>query len=681
MQTITLNPPRKVLLKFMIVMFAGLFLLLFASSASAATYISPTPTSEAELLNCPFTAGGNQTVISLGNIRGISRVPALSSHIVNDNVSAGVYSVELYTWDSYESLDKSRAFPGSDQDDESIRVSFRRGNNTLARTSKTGDLTDYSDYAYWIGTVNSSLTLSSSADNIYVDFVGDSVGAGCMRLTSLSSACGNSLVEAGEQCDDGNTSNGDGCSSSCQDEAPLPTSANLISRDFNTPTSMDVSVPYDINSIVKNNSKSDISVAFDDDIQYSYDNSNWVVVGVSKHGSLNAGASRVDAETFTPNTAGNVWLKHCVNINGTVTEDSSDNCSTKGPFVVSNPIINPSQVNLVSRSLVLPATIDENVPFNLSSQVYNNSVNDINTSFTDSLSYSYDGSIWTEINTYPHANLPSGSSRVDSSSFTPSTSGDLWLKHCVNINGTVTEDSSDNCVTIGPVVINAAPIDLTPVSISIDNSTLASFDQTTGIFNNINVRYAARNTGGGDIKSSFLNFLGLDLGADGGIDRSITDSIGSIQGNTSSPVQTVTIANNIFVGAHDVIVWVDNTADSASSGSVLETNETNNRIGPIIVPVPDPLLSIVPVDRIVRSGESAELEWSTPALYLTSLDCAVSGPTLDSIPVDPNASSGSDLIVTGPLTSKSVFVFSCNIGRSTFEASVSVNVVPSFEET
>lgn len=30
--------------------------------------------------------------------------------------------------------------------------------------------------------------------------------------------CGNSVIESGEQCDDGNTTNGDGCSSTCQSE-------------------------------------------------------------------------------------------------------------------------------------------------------------------------------------------------------------------------------------------------------------------------------------------------------------------------------------------------------------------------------------------------------------------------------------------------------------------------------
>ena len=30
------------------------------------------------------------------------------------------------------------------------------------------------------------------------------------------SKCGNGVVEGGEACDDGNTANGDGCSSQCQ---------------------------------------------------------------------------------------------------------------------------------------------------------------------------------------------------------------------------------------------------------------------------------------------------------------------------------------------------------------------------------------------------------------------------------------------------------------------------------
>lgn len=37
---------------------------------------------------------------------------------------------------------------------------------------------------------------------------------------AIASECGNNDVEAGEQCDDANTQDGDGCSSSCQWETP-----------------------------------------------------------------------------------------------------------------------------------------------------------------------------------------------------------------------------------------------------------------------------------------------------------------------------------------------------------------------------------------------------------------------------------------------------------------------------
>jgi len=42
--------------------------------------------------------------------------------------------------------------------------------------------------------------------------------AGCS-----SSVCGNGMVESGEQCDDGNTMSGDGCSSTCKVEATIDT--------------------------------------------------------------------------------------------------------------------------------------------------------------------------------------------------------------------------------------------------------------------------------------------------------------------------------------------------------------------------------------------------------------------------------------------------------------------------
>lgn len=39
---------------------------------------------------------------------------------------------------------------------------------------------------------------------------------------ALSAACGNGSIDAGEECDDGDTTSGDGCSSQCTSEAPAP---------------------------------------------------------------------------------------------------------------------------------------------------------------------------------------------------------------------------------------------------------------------------------------------------------------------------------------------------------------------------------------------------------------------------------------------------------------------------
>jgi len=48
---------------------------------------------------------------------------------------------------------------------------------------------------------------------------GDRCSSTC-QLEQIAPVCGNSAVETGEQCDDGNTTNGDGCSSACQTEQP-----------------------------------------------------------------------------------------------------------------------------------------------------------------------------------------------------------------------------------------------------------------------------------------------------------------------------------------------------------------------------------------------------------------------------------------------------------------------------
>jgi cysteine-rich repeat protein len=43
-------------------------------------------------------------------------------------------------------------------------------------------------------------------------------GDGCSANCTVEPECGNGILEAGEECDDGNTTDGDGCSASCEDE-------------------------------------------------------------------------------------------------------------------------------------------------------------------------------------------------------------------------------------------------------------------------------------------------------------------------------------------------------------------------------------------------------------------------------------------------------------------------------
>ena len=57
---------------------------------------------------------------------------------------------------------------------------------------------------------------------------GDGCSATCQTEAPPAPVCGNGDLETGENCDDGNTDPGDGCSATCQDEPPPPSGVAAV---------------------------------------------------------------------------------------------------------------------------------------------------------------------------------------------------------------------------------------------------------------------------------------------------------------------------------------------------------------------------------------------------------------------------------------------------------------------
>lgn len=99
------------------------------------------------------------------------------------------------------------------------------------------------------GTYYIELTRSSSTDTDGGDYQ--------LAVTSEVPVCGNSTIEAGETCDDGNTTGGDGCSATCAFETAA-TNSTPATIDGTTPTATRVATVSGCNTTV-----SDVTVDLD----------------------------------------------------------------------------------------------------------------------------------------------------------------------------------------------------------------------------------------------------------------------------------------------------------------------------------------------------------------------------------------------------------------------------------
>lgn len=85
--------------------------------------------------------------------------------------------------------------------------------------------------ATWDG-ITSGTNYIGSGVYVYVVTANDGIYEtnvnSCMIVTAPKPVCGNNIIETGEQCEDGNTTSGDGCSATCQTEATAACSSAAL---------------------------------------------------------------------------------------------------------------------------------------------------------------------------------------------------------------------------------------------------------------------------------------------------------------------------------------------------------------------------------------------------------------------------------------------------------------------
>ncbi len=176
--------------------------------------------------SCPFTAGGGDILVNFGQRLRADGSKDQAQKTVNATVPKGIYDVYLASFDGHSDR------PGQSQPMEQYYIIAKSGSGaTMLSTNATQDLQDGVVSAQWSGKVASDKAVSNVIKSIilkhpaYKNSNPNSVDAVCALFKKKGdfAACGNGAVETGEQCDDGNTTNYDGCSAQCKTETPAIT--------------------------------------------------------------------------------------------------------------------------------------------------------------------------------------------------------------------------------------------------------------------------------------------------------------------------------------------------------------------------------------------------------------------------------------------------------------------------
>jgi len=242
-------------------------------------------------------------------------------------------------------------------------------------------------------------------------------------------------------------------------------------------------------------------------------------------------------------------------------------------------------------------------------------------------------------------------------------------------------------------VIDVTTIEVEPGSpdliSSVSSDVSTGFNAVTGYRDYLLINYAIKNLGD-VVVPSFVNYITLDAGLDGLIDRSKIDDTHTREGmaaeNAETPMTSVemTIDGGIPPGNHRVCV----TADfNGSAGSVDEEVENNNSTCVLTNTLyPDPGISITTEPSgFVRPGSMIDINWSiNGAGYIQ--ECIMQGPTLPSgglAVYQNNAGDDSGVVASvGPINNQSKYLFECTATdlATKFTTSVSIKTVGRFQE-
>ncbi len=183
-------------------------------------------TCEIQRINCPFTATGDQILVNFTKRLRSDNTLGNSQEIVAATVPAGNYTVKLSAFDGYPNR------VNVSQPHEQYKVVLEDIAGVIAESSATDDLADNVAYASVTNTVNSFLIVNSEASKVVAKhaYYPDNSSANSLNpicaLFEPIEQCGDGFLTVGEECDDGNTVSGDGCSSECTIE-PVCGDGNL----------------------------------------------------------------------------------------------------------------------------------------------------------------------------------------------------------------------------------------------------------------------------------------------------------------------------------------------------------------------------------------------------------------------------------------------------------------------